>query len=177
MVLGIDSSSNSIAYSVFIVSDGEVSLQDFGKIEYEKKAGMDEKIRSIRNAVATLFTLYPKISKVVIEQTVYIQNPQTSRILSYIVGAIWSACAYYCNDISDVSVQKWKAYIGYKNVSSQEKKEWEERLGKTEAKKKAAFERKERTARIMRSKFAQVAELYDDDIMDAVAIGYWASMH
>jgi hypothetical protein len=46
-------------------------------------------------------------------------------------------------------------------------------MGEKEAKKKAAFERKDRVRSIMFKKYPQVEE-EDYDIWDSIAIGWWA---
>jgi hypothetical protein len=68
----------------------------------------------------------------------------------------------------------WKAFIGYKNVTKKEIATWEKEMGKTDAKKKAQVERKKRTIEIMHNKIPETVSVEDNDIMDAVAIGYWA---
>lgn len=172
-VVGIDSSSHSLAYSVFYTDSSGVELLDCGKFKFQSKE-MDGRIAGAINGINHIFNIHDGIDEVVIEQTVYIQNPQTSRILSYIVGAAWATARSHCERVRDVPVQTWKSYIGYRNVTRAEKAEWAKELGKVEANKKAAFERKERTARIMRKMFEGAREVDDDDIMDAIAIGYWA---
>jgi Holliday junction resolvasome RuvABC endonuclease subunit len=56
----------------------------------------------------------------VIEQSVYIQNFQTSRIISYIIGFTWGIISDRCRKIEDVSPLSWKPAIGYKNVTKKD---------------------------------------------------------
>lgn len=170
--ISIDSSSKSLAFAVFEKAGGKSSLIAAGKIEFPD--GMRQKLLVINASVPAIFNFYQNIDHVIIEQTIYIQSPQTSRILSYIVGHIWGKCLEFCNDVRDVEIMKWKSHIGYKNVSKAEKQRWEDEHGSTEAKKIAAKERKERTGKIIKAKIAGIDDITDYDIIDAIAIGLWS---
>jgi Holliday junction resolvasome RuvABC endonuclease subunit len=169
--LAIDSSSKSLAFSIFDKND-KTMLISAGKIDFP--ADMAQRLKTINIAIESIFDRYGPIDHVVIEQTIYIQSPQTSRILSYVVGHIWGKCLEKSPDVRDVEVMKWKSYIGYKNVSKAEKLAWEKEFGITEAKKIAAKERKERTGKIIKQKIKGIDDISDYDIIDAVAIGIWA---
>jgi Holliday junction resolvasome RuvABC endonuclease subunit len=173
-ILGVDSKSTSIAVSLYERVDGEVRLLAVAKADLGATKDMSDKFNVLNEFLPAFFEKYGPIDIVVIEQTIYIQSPQTSRILSYIVGHIWGKCLEYCSNVSDIQIQTWKAFIGYKNVTKKEIAEWEKEMTKTEAKKKAQSERKLRTIRIMHDKIPETSDIDDDDIMDAVAIGYWA---
>jgi len=170
--LAIDSSSQSLAFAVYQKKQGTSRLIGAGKINLPPD--MADKLRVINVSLPLLFSKYPKITAVIVEQTIYIQSPQTSRILSYIVGHTLGKSLELCGDVRDVEVMKWKSFIGYKNVSKKEKEQWTNEIGPTEAKKKAAKERKERTQRIMKQKIKGINDLTDHDIIDAIAIGYWS---
>jgi Holliday junction resolvasome RuvABC endonuclease subunit len=169
--LAIDSSSKSIAFAIFDKKDGS-RLVAVGKIDLPRD--MRRKLATINAALPALFDFYPHIDHVVIEQTIYIQSPQTSRILSYIVGHIWGKCLEFSPNVTDVEIMKWKSHIGYKNVSKAEKIAWENQHGLTEAKKIAARERKERTGKIIKNKINGIDDVVDYDIIDAIAIGLWS---
>jgi Holliday junction resolvasome RuvABC endonuclease subunit len=169
--LSIDSSSKSLAFAIFD-KDNDIKLSVAGKINFP--TDMKDRLNVINATVKALFDSYGPIDHVIIEQTIYIQSPQTSRILSYVVGHIWGKCLEYCEDVRDVEVMKWKSYIGYKNVSKVEKQAWVQKFGETEAKKIAAKERKERTGKIIKKKITNIDHVSDNDIVDAIAIGLWA---
>lgn len=171
--LCIDSSSKSLAYAVLDKKNSnDIFLVSAGKLHFP--SDMASRLIAINNGVDFLFSNYKNIDHVVIEQTIYIQSPQTSRILSYIVGHIWGKCLEYCDDVRDVEVMKWKSHIGYKNVSKQEKIQWTNQFGETEAKKIAAKERKERTGKIIKQKIENIDHITDHDVADSIAIGLWA---
>lgn len=169
--LCIDSSSKSLAFAIYEKKES-ARLISAGKINFP--ADMSNRLKVINGSVQAIFTAFPEINHVVIEQTIYIQSPQTSRILSYVVGHIYGKCLEYCPDVRDVEVMKWKSHIGYKNVSKIEKAAWEKQFGTTEAKKIAAKERKERTGKIIKEKIRNIDHVEDYDIIDAIAIGLWA---
>jgi Holliday junction resolvasome RuvABC endonuclease subunit len=169
--LSIDSSSKSLAFAIYDKQAG-VSLSAAGKINFP--TDMRDRLNVINAGVQALFEAYGPIDHVIIEQTIYIQSPQTSRILSYVVGHIWGKCLEYCDDVRDVEVMKWKSHIGYKSVSKVEKAAWVKEFGETEAKKIAARERKERTGKIIKNKISGIEDVSDYDIIDAMAIGLWA---
>lgn len=170
--LSIDSSSQSMAFAVFDKTKSGTKLTAAGKINFPST--MRERLIVINKAVDLIFKKYKNIEAVIIEQTIYIQSPQTSRILSYVVGHIWGICLEYCSDVRDVEIMKWKSHIGYKNVSKAEKQEWTVKYGESEAKKIAAKERKERTKKILNKKITNISHVEDYDIIDAMAIGLWA---
>jgi Holliday junction resolvasome RuvABC endonuclease subunit len=169
--LSIDSSSKSLAFAIFDKNE-TTTLTAVGKVNFP--SDMRQRLDVINATVKAIFDYYGPINHVVIEQTIYIQSPQTSRILSYVVGHIWGKCLEYCKDVRDVEVMKWKSHIGYKNVSKVEKEAWTKKFGETEAKKIAAKERKERTGKIIKKKILNIDNISDNDIVDAVAIGLWA---
>lgn len=172
-ILAIDSSTKSLAASIFERSGEHLTLIAVFKISYDEESMSDKFVR-INNFLPVIFQKYGPIDNVAIEQTIYIQSPQTSRLLSYIVGHIWGKCIEYCDNVTDVTIAKWKSYIGYKNVTKKEIQAWEKEFGKKEANKIAKSERKQRTIKIMHEKIPETSSIDDNDIMDAIAIGYWA---
>lgn len=172
-VMGIDSSSKSVAYCVMEVDGEDWTVVDYGKIVLPPQS-MSHKLKKINESLPAVFEAND-IDAVVIEQTIYIQSPQTSRILSYIVGALFISCLQHCKTVTDVQIMKWKNFIGYKNVTKTEIADWTRDIGKKEAKKKAAVERKARTERIVKDTFPGLSDVDDNDIMDSVGVAMWAA--
>lgn len=170
-IMGIDSSTMSVAASIFERRAGEVFLVDAMKIDYSN-FNMDEKLIMIGSFVPEILKKYGPIDHVYIEQPIYIQNPQTSRKLSQIVGHIWGT-ALQTTVATETSIAEWKKFIGYKNVSAGEKKAWIAEMGEKEAKKRAAFERKNRTITIVHDKIAGIDHITDNDICDSIGIGLY----
>ena len=173
IIIGIDSSSASLAMSVYSRDFENTYLIDTVKFKFQPKSSMADKLELINSALPKVIKKYNP-DAIRIEQTIYIQSPQTSRILSYIVGHIFGVCLEYCQDVNDVPVMTWKSHIGYKNVTMAEKNAWKILHGEKEAKKIAARQRKERTGILMKQKIEGIDDIEDDDIMDSIAIGYWA---
>lgn len=171
-VLAIDPSSHSIAFAIMQGNKNKVDLVAIGKISFPKGSTTSSRAKIINASIPELISKY-KIDTVVIEETIYIQNPNTTRILAYTVGSLWGKAIDMDVRVIDVGPLKWKAFINYKSVKKTEIVEWTKTMGEREAKKKASFERKDRVRSIMFEKYPKVDE-EDYDIWDSIAIGWWA---
>ena len=110
----------------------------------------------------------------VIEQSVYIQNFQTSRVISYIIGFTWGIISDKCRVIEDVSPLVWKPAIGYKNVSKKDGEVLSKNGKKGSLQSKMKNERKERVREIVSVSFGKnTSGIEDDDIVDAIGIALW----
>lgn len=171
-VLSIDPASHSYAFAVLESNINGVKVLGTGKINFNTKSKKHhDRVLIINETLPVLLTYY-KPTHVVIEESIYIQNANTTRTLAYIVGSIWACAAAQGYPVQDVGPLRWKPYIGYKNVSKKEKDEWYKELGEKEAKKKASFERKNRVKRIIDKRIPKL-NLEDLDIYDAIGIGIW----
>jgi Holliday junction resolvasome RuvABC endonuclease subunit len=171
-LISIDPSSNSLAFAVYNGKKDNIYLIAAGKIHFPRNSNTVDRAKIINSSLKELIERYEPDS-LVVEETIYIQNPQTSRVLAYVVGLIFGKATDMDVNVIDVGPLKWKAFIGYQNVRKTEITEWTKQYGEKEAKKKASFERKERTRRIIWKMFPLLEE-EDHDIIDAIAIGYWA---
>ena len=172
VILGFDTSSKSLAYCCMERAGKNIYLLGVGTSYFPKGSGDNERFEMINEITPWLMNQFnPDI--VCIEQPIYIQNFKASRTLSYVVGGLWSEIAHYNVDIHDVAPLTWKAYIGAKNVTKQDKAKWAKTMTPGEVKKKAAFERKERTRRIVVEKMPVLDKYRDDNLFDAVGITMW----
>jgi len=165
IILSIDPSSHSLGWAV-IEFNKNLNLVDCGKIKFTKTNDIAVKFNEINSGIKKICKQYnPTIC--IIEQSVYIQNFQTSRIISYIIGYTWGIVQTYCFKVTDINPMIWKRGIGYKNISKSDKSIFD-----TESKKKK--ERKNRVRDII-IKYFKISEdnLKDDDIVDAIGIGLW----
>lgn len=169
-VAGIDVSSKKIAVAIVSRKDEEWFLHGVAAIELPDD--MRDKIGVMNVTIPKLFKDY-NVQHVVIEQSIYIQNPKTSRLLSYIIGALFSICLRENYTVSDVLPMVWKNFIGYQRIMKPEKDGYIAKMGKTEAKKFMNKERKERTKRILEKRIDCVKDIKDDDIVDAIGISMW----
>ena len=168
-ILAIDPSSNSLAFAVAECRNGKQHLIGAGEIEFPKKANTIEKLAIVGSALPTIIDSF-KPTEAMVEKTVYLQNPQTTVLLAYFVGHIMGTIIGKGIPVEDIPPMSWKPKIGYKNVTKKEMDTWG--LDAKETKKKAAFERKERTKRIIRERIPLVNE-YNDNIFDAIAIAIY----
>lgn len=164
-ILSIDPSSHSLGWAVIDYNNG-LKLVDCGKIKFTKTNDISIKFNEINAGIKLICKEHhPNIT--IIEQSVYIQNFQTSRVISYIIGYTWGVVQSYCFKVMDINPILWKRGIGYKNISKLDKE-----VFNTEAKKKK--ERKDRVRDIVLDYFTMEEDkLNDDDIVDAIGIGLW----
>lgn len=170
-LIAIDPATHSLAFSIFSSEDNVNYLRACGKL-YMKGCSVSEQFERINVFVPLILAQFSP-SLLVIEQPIYIQNFQTSRALSYIVGYTWGRFAQENVKVIDIGPMQWKSGIGYKKVSAEEKRAWALEMTPTEVKKKVDFERKNRVKFILDKKI-NIANIDDNDIIDAIGIGYWA---
>jgi Holliday junction resolvasome RuvABC endonuclease subunit len=168
--ISIDPSSNSLAWAVINYDN---KLIGTGKISLGKGSSMSAKLQSINDQLPEILSKY-KVDRAVIEQSVYIQNFQSSRILSYIIGHTFGEiirCNIQCEDVSPLS---WKPGIGYKNLSKREVEELKKQGIDLSNQAKLKTERKDRVRRIIMMAYGKdIENIEDDDIVDAIGIGLW----
>lgn len=170
-VIAIDPATHSLAFAALNNSNGDINLKGYGKIDL-KGLSVKEKFDRINASVPLLVETYSP-NLIAIEQPIYIQNFQTSRGISYVVGYTWGRFNQEKLPVVDVGPMQWKAGIGYKKVSAKEKSEWSTIMTPVEVKKKAEFERKNRVKFILDNIF-DIKNIDDNDIIDAIGIGYWS---
>ena len=136
---------------------------------------MEVKIKGIVDSLPEIIKM-SKPDVAYIEQTVYIQNYQTSRDLSYIVGASMATASLHKVPIVEASPLVWKTQIGYNRVTKKDILAWSQTMGEKEAKKKASYERKHRVRRLLAEKIHSELldeDIYDSDEIDAIGIATW----
>jgi Holliday junction resolvasome RuvABC endonuclease subunit len=169
-VLAIDPASHSLAWAILSYDKELIAT---GKIDLTKEKEQSQKFNKIKTELLEVVKLYsPDVA--VIEQSVYIQNFQTSRIISYIIGFTWGIISDQCDAIEDVSPLMWKPAIGYKNVTKKDSEYLAKNGKKGTVQAKMKNERKERVREIISVAFGKdTPGLEDDDIVDAIGIGLW----
>lgn len=172
-VMSIDPASHSLAWSVLDISENSISVVDCGKISLISKPEMSGKFTIIKNELPAICSNF-KPDVCVIEQSVFIQNFQSSRIISYIIGFTWGILDDYCNNVMDVNPLTWKSGIGYKNISKKEAALIEKEFGKKGLQQRLSNERKQRVRDILDTKIDNFqSDGLDSDITDAIGIGMW----
>lgn len=169
-VIAIDPASHSLAWAI-LTYDKELIAT--GKIDLTKEKEQSQKFNKIKKELIDIVQEY-KPDVAVIEQSVYIQNFQTSRIISYIIGFTWGIISDQCDAIEDVSPLMWKPAIGYKNVSKRDGEVLAKNGKKGSVQVKMKNERKERVREIVSVSFGKnTPGIEDDDIVDAIGISLW----
>lgn len=176
VVLAIDPSSHSLAWVIYDINKKNpdpIRLVASGKIDFKKVPDVVGKFRVIKENIENICKKYEP-STLVIEQSIYVQNFESSRIISYIIGYTWGISDDYCSKITDVNPLIWKNGIGYKNLTKADIAKLDKNGEKGSSQLKAKKERKRRVREIVQPFFSDDPEgLSDDDIIDAAGIGLW----
>lgn len=172
-VIAIDPASHSLAWVVYDFDQTNLTIVECGKIRYKEYKGASAKFSVIDGELKKIYEKYkPKFA--VIEQSIYIQNFETSRIISYIIGYSWGILSNLGCHVTDVNPLVWKSGIGYKNLTRKDKVAIEVNGEKGSAQAKLKAERKKRVQEIVQKYFVNhQSALEDDDIIDAAGIGLW----
>lgn len=172
-IIAVDPASHSLAWCILDLSKSKVTLVDQGKILFSQAPEMSNKFDIIKKEMPDICNKY-KPTHAVIEQSVYIQNFQASRILSYIIGFTWGELDDFCETVQDVNPLKWKSGIGYKNVTKPEIEKIKKEFGEKGIQKRLVDERKNRVKKILTFYFKDLnVQDLDSDISDAIGIGLW----
>jgi len=172
-ILAIDPSSHSLAWVIYDISMTDISLIACGKIDYKKDKDVSIKFSVINKGLSDIVKEYtPKHA--IIEQSIYVQNFESSRIISYIIGYSWGVISAGHCTVSDVNPLVWKAGIGYKNLGKKDKEIFMND-GKPGALQIKLKNERKRRVRILVAKYFATGDtsLNDDDIIDAAGIGLW----
>lgn len=169
-IIAIDPSSHSLAWCVVDLDKKKFDIVATGKIDFKDKKEVSNKLSTIRRGLQDIWEDY-SFRNACIEQSVYIQNFQSSRIISYIIGYSWGVLDEYCDSVVDINPLIWKNRIGYKNISKDDKKRIEIQYGSKGIQKRLTQERKDRVKRIVDAFCSGSTD--DDDINDAIGIAMW----
>jgi len=156
------------------LEDGYLKAQ--GKIKLDK-------LKTINHKLALVYHEWPLILEelrpdyIFIEKSIFVKNPATARILSYVVGAIICISEGEGYPITDVEPATWKSFMGYTNLSSKFVAQTKEKLGNLEGKKFCERLRKSQTWRVIQHNFPEQADgslaENDHDIADSWAIALY----
>jgi Holliday junction resolvasome RuvABC endonuclease subunit len=166
-ILGIDSSTTGVAWT--LVSSGKPLK--WGKIDLTKYKTMEDRLRVIGEE-------YPKLLKelkpdyVYVEQTIYMRNVATMRVLSYIVGALICATSQQGIGITDITPMTAKSYYGYLTLNRKFVAAAKKKLGKLAGEKLCASMRKSQIQRVNMYNFPKF-EAADHDISDSCSIAMY----
>lgn len=168
-VMGIDASTNSIAFTIFWNRRperwGKINLT--GSDIYEKAGDANKKIEA-------LVAEYP-VDYIAIESAVFVKSPQVAIQLAYVYGSIIGSLVAKGVKVIAVQPMTWQNHIGNKILSKVEKEKikaehpgksasWYQNFGRNL--------RKQRTMDYFNKKWNM--NITDNDVGDSAGIGYYA---
>lgn len=169
-IIGIDSSTKSIAFSIF----HEKNLIKYGKINF-KGSNVFIRAGDASRKCAQLFKEFPS-GLIVIEKAVFVNNRNTAMELSFMQGAILGSVQHYNSfEIKRVPPQQWQHGIGNGPLTDYRKQKiMQENPGHVPSFYRARQRefRKQRTIAIVNKLYGLCVS--DDDVADAIGIGHFA---
>lgn len=170
IILAIDASTNSFAYSIFngteLIKYDKVNF--VGNNVFEKTADSARKFKKEFTGV--------HIDAIVIEHTIFMNSPKTMADLSMVQGGILSAAILNgITKIHTVNPIAWQSFIGNKILTKLEKLDIMNANPGKSASWYKSYERsfrKQRTINIMNLSYG--CNVSDNDISDAIGIGHYA---
>ena len=170
-ILAIDASTNSMAFSVF----SHEKLKKYGKINFHGRHVYEKAGDATRKLIPFLKDF--DIDAVVIESAIYTNSQKTAINLAIVQGVIIGSSQMYSNrTVVSCSPVSWQNWIGNKVLTKAEKEEIKkENPGHSFSwyKQKEREKRKNKTIKIVNIEF--MTDIDDDDVADAVAIGWYSS--
>ena len=170
-ILAIDASTNSMAFSVF----SHEKLKKYGKINFHGRHVYEKAGDATRKLIPFLKDF--DIDAVVIESAIYTNSQKTAINLAIVQGVIIGSSQMYFNrPVVSCSPVSWQNWIGNKVLTKAEKEEIKkENPGHSFSwyKQKEREKRKNKTINIVNIEF--MTDIDDDDVADAVAIGWYSS--
>lgn len=170
-VLGIDCSTNSLAFAVF----EDRKLINWGEIQFGKGDMFHRMNNANRVVNASLDHDYFKdIDEVFFEAATFIQNKKTVILLAYAFGAAVSPFIKPGVKVIDVPPTSWQNYIGNKAWTAAEKSKVRlDNPGKSESwyKEQLRKMRKQRTKDWVKEEFGMAVD--SDNVSDAIGVGWY----
>lgn len=171
--MAIDASTNSMAFSVFV--EGE--LRKFGKVNFYGRHVYEKAGDAIKKLIPFLKDF--NMDAVVIESAIYTNSQKTAINLAIVQGVIiGSSQMHGSRAVVSCSPVAWQNWIGNKRLTKNEKEEIKELYPDRSFsfyKSKEREYRKNRTILMVNEKFGTSVD--DDDVADAIAIGWYSSQN
>lgn len=167
-VMGIDASTNSIAYCIFDgdspVEYGEIMFN--GSTIYDRILDAKRKIRALKSRFSVEF--------VVIEAAVMVRSAQTGLKMAYVFGTIMGELLENGAKVVEVHPITWQSYIGNKNFTAAQKAQVKkDNPGKSDTWIKGHIRemRKQKTMDFVRDLGVKTTS---DNVADAAGISWYA---
>lgn len=173
-VIGIDASTNSLAFAIF---EGETPIK-CGEIKF-KGSNVFERLKDAKRKTRALVKSGElKGDYIAIESAIMVRNVQTAIDLAYVYGAILGELGLATKHLEKVAPISWQSGIGNPNLKAAEKAAIQAEFpgkSKTWYQNKGRQIRKARTLAIAREYF-DIAD-GSDNVGDAVGIALFVSRH
>lgn len=168
-VMGIDASTNSIAYCIIddfkVVEYGEIMIT--GENVYARILDAKRKVRALKNRF--------KVDFIAIEAAVMVRSANTGLKMAYIFGAIMGELIEDGNQIIEVHPITWQSYIGNTNFTKAQKESVKKaNPGRTDNWLKAEI-RKQRKQKTMDFMAKLGVNTDSDNVSDAAGIAWYAA--
>lgn len=170
-ILGVDASTNSIAFCILedkkVVSHGEIFFE--GSTIYERILDAKRKVKAL--SALGLF----QVDFMAIEAGIMVRSPAVAIKLAYVFGTIMGEILDDHIKVIEVTPITWQSYIGNKNFSKAEKAELRaNNPGHAESwyKNKTREIRKQRTVDFVKSMGVVTVS---DNVADAAGIAWYAA--
>lgn len=167
--MGIDASTNSIAFCIFY----NKRPIHWGKIELDGSSIYD-RIGDANKKIAVLYRTYT-VDYVAIESSVFVKSMQVAIKLAYVYGSIIGVLRAQGAEVIDVAPTSWQAHLGNKPLTPYQKGMVQQEFpGKSKTWYAGKYReiRKQRTMDFFNKKWAM--NLTDNDVGDACGIAYFA---
>lgn len=172
VIMAIDASTNSMAFSIF----NEGKLNKFGKINFTGNSVYERAGDACRKLIPFLKNF--EIDAIVIESAIYTNSQKTAINLAIVQGVIIGAAQTHGNrSVVSCSPVSWQNWIGNGRLKKEEKLAIKDLFGYDKSysfyKAKERELRKSRTINFVNINFD--TKIDDDDVADAIAIGWYSS--
>jgi Holliday junction resolvasome RuvABC endonuclease subunit len=171
-VMGIDASTNSLAFAV--ITDGE--LVKYGKINFTGTTSY-ERLKDCHQKVSSIAEMF-QIDYIAIEKVIKVNSADTAIKLGMVVGVILSVLLENAKDVHEVAPISWQSFIGnyiYTKARKEEVKREHPDKSDTWIKAYIRLRRKEYTIDYFQKEFG-IANT-DNDVADAIGLAWYASHH
>jgi Holliday junction resolvasome RuvABC endonuclease subunit len=168
--MGLDCSTNSLAFSVF----KEDNLIKYGEIFF-KGDTVFQRAADARRKVEALTSQFD-ISFVAIEKTIFAKSIDTAIKMAYVAGTVISCLVENHAEVIEIAPISWQSGIGNPNLSMAEKTKLKKDFpgkSKTWYQNKGRELRKQKTKDWVKKQFGLTIE--SDNVTDAIGIGWVVS--
>lgn len=169
-IMGLDCSTNSLAFSVFkdskLIKYGEIFFK--GDTVFHRAADARKKVEALANQF--------DVSFVAIEKTIFAKSIDTAIKMAYVAGTVISCLVENHAEVIEIAPISWQTGIGNPNLTSSEKAKLKKDFpgkSKTWYQTKSREIRKQKTKDWVKTKFG--LDIESDNVTDAIGIGFFCA--